>query len=203
LIANLLRILAPVAMMLVAACAPGQTSLPMSSGVGLNANADYLIGPGDQLNIFVWRNPELTVTLPVRPDGKVSMPLVEDVVAVGTTPTILARTIETRLKPYVVDPHVTVIVQGFVGAQQVRVIGEAAQPRAVPYRADMTVLDVMIVAGGLTKFAAGNRAVIVRTIDDKPQSFPVRLDSLIKDGEVKYNVPMQPGDILIIPQTYF
>jgi len=203
LISKLSRTFAPVALMLVAACAPDLSTLPMSSGAGVSSTADYLVGPGDQLNIFVWRNPELTVTLPVRPDGKISMPLVEDVVAVGTTPTALARTIETRLKPFVVDPHVTVIVQGFVGAQQVRVIGEAAQPRAVPYRADMTVLDVMIVAGGLTKFAAGNRAVIVRVIEDKPQSFPVRLDSLIKDGEVKYNVPMQPGDILIIPQTYF
>jgi polysaccharide export outer membrane protein len=203
LILKLIRTFAPVTLLLVGACAPDLSTLPMSSGAGSSAVLEYLVGPGDQLNVFVWRNPELTVTLPVRPDGKISMPLVEDVVAVGTTPTALARTIETRLKPFVVDPHVTVIVQGFVGAQQVRVIGEAAQPRAIPYRVDMTVLDVMIIAGGLTKFAAGNRAVIVRIVDDKPQSFPVRLDSLIKDGEVKYNVPMQPGDILIIPQTYF
>ncbi len=166
---------------------------------------EYLIGPGDSLNIFVWRNPELSTTVPVRPDGKISVPLVEDVVAVGKTPTQLARDLEERLKKFVRDPIVTVITTGFVGdfSQQVRVIGEAAQPRAVPYREHMSLLDVMIQVGGTTKFAAGNRAVLVRTINGEQHSYPVYLDSLIKDGDVRYNFPMQPGDILIIPQSAF
>jgi len=166
---------------------------------------EYLIGPGDSLNIFVWRNPELSATVPVRPDGKISVPLVEDVVAVGKTPTQLGRDLEERLKKFVRDPIVTVITTGFVGdfTQQVRVIGEAAQPRAVPYREHMTLLDVMIQVGGLTKFAAGNDAVLVRRINGSQNSYGAKLDRLIKDGDVRYNFDMQPGDILIIPQSAF
>jgi len=147
----------------------------------------------------------LSATVPVRPDGKISTPLVEDVDAVGKTPTQLARDIETRLKKFVRDPIVTVIIQNFVGDfdQQVRVIGEATDPRAVPYRDKMTLLDVMIQVGGLTKYAAGNRAVVVRKIKGQQETFPVELDSLIKYGDVRYNFPMQPGDILIIPQSNF
>ena len=182
------------------------TSLPPSnSTVDHRDDANYLIGPGDKLNIFVWRSPELSVTVPVRPDGKISVPLVEDMVAIGKTPTQLAREIEKALTKYVQDPKVTVITESFVGpfSQQVRVIGEAAQPRAVPYRANMTLLDVMIEVGGLTKFAAGDRAVIVRRVKGVQNSYTVKLDSLIKDGDVSYNVRLQPGDILIIPQSYF
>jgi polysaccharide biosynthesis/export protein len=190
-----------------AGCTAAPTPIPMAGETSNDPAAnDYQIGPGDTLNVFVWRNPELSLpSVPVRPDGKISIPLVEDIDAVGKTPSNLAREIEAKLKPYVLDPRVTIIVQHFVGpfGQQIRVIGEAAQPRAVSYRANLTVLDVMIEVGGLTKFAAGNRAVVVRTIDGKQQSYPVRLDSLIKDGDVRYNVPMQPGDILIIPQSYF
>jgi polysaccharide export outer membrane protein len=165
----------------------------------------YQIGPGDELNIFVWRNPDLTSKVPVRPDGKISIPLVEDVSAIGKTPSVLARELEAKLRAYVKDPIVTVIVSQFIGAysQQVRVIGEAAQPRAIPYRANMSVLDVMIEVGGLTKFASGDRAVIMRTIDGRQESVPVHLDSLIKDGDVAANIAMRPGDILIIPQRYF
>lgn len=195
------------ALAVLAGCSAGPT-LPSASGAAgpnTGASGEYVIGPGDNLNIFVWRNPELSLTVPVRPDGRVSIPLVEDVPAVGKTPTDLARDFEARLKPFVKDPIVTVIATGFVGpfTQQVRVIGEAAQPRAIPYRANMTVLDVMIEVGGLTKFAAGNRAVIVRAADGKEETHTVHLGSLIRDGDVDDNVYMQPGDILIIPQSYF
>jgi len=178
-----------------------ETSLPPAQ-----PNADtYLIGPGDDLNIFVWRNPDLSTHIPVRPDGKISIPLVEDVTAIGKTPTTLAREIEEKLRAYVKDPIVTVIVSQFVGpfAQQVRVIGEAAQPRAIPYRRNMSLLDVVIEVGGLTRFAAGDRAIIVRTLNGKQEDIKVHLADLVNDGDVKENVAMQPGDILIIPQRYF
>ncbi len=166
---------------------------------------DYLIGPGDQVEIFVWRNPELSRTLPVRPDGRISVPLIEDLPAAGKTPTALARDIESVLKQYVQNPIVTVIVTGFVGPfnQQVRVVGEATQPQALPYREKMTVLDVMISVGGLTEFAAGNRAVVVRQGGGGEQSFRVRLDDLLRDGDVSANVALLPGDVLIIPQSWF
>jgi polysaccharide export outer membrane protein len=166
---------------------------------------DYLIGPGDNLQIFVWRNPELTATVPVRPDGRISVPLVEDMPAVGKTPTTLARDLEGVLKQYVQEPIVNVIVTGFVGpfAQQVRVVGEAAKPQAIPYRANMSLLDVMIEVGGLTRFASGNRTMIFRRVDGKDIEERVRLDDLLKDGDVTANVKMLPGDILIIPQSYF
>ena len=168
-------------------------------------SAEYLIGPGDSLNIFVWRNPELSINAPVRPDGRISIPLVEDVVAVGKTPTILAREIEDRLSKYVTSPIVTVMANQFVGpfAQQVRVIGEAITPRALPYRANMTVLDAMIEVGGLTKYAAGNRAILIRTVNDVQETYTLHLNSLINNGNVQDNVALAPGDILIIPQTYF
>ena len=166
---------------------------------------DYLIGPGDTLQVFVWRNPELTITVPVRPDGRISVPLVEDMPAIGKTPTTLARDLEQVLKQYVQEPIVNVIVTGFVGpfAQQVRVVGEAAKPQAIPFRANMSVLDVMIDVGGLTRYASGNRAVIVRRVDGKEVEERVRLDDLLKDGDVSANVKMLPGDILIVPQSYF
>lgn len=144
--------------------------------------------------------------MPVRPDGRLSIPLVEDVVAIGKTPTQLARELEQRLSKYIKEPVVTVIAEGFVGpfTEQVRVIGEAAQPRALPYRTDMTVLDAMIEVGGLTRYAAGNDSVIVRTAaNGKQTTYSVHLDSLIRDGEVSSNVALQPGDILIIPQRLF
>lgn len=165
----------------------------------------YLIGPGDNVNIFVWRQPELSSTVPVRPDGKITTPLVEDLPASGKTPTRLARDMEKVLRTYIRDPVVTVIVTGFVGpySQQVRVIGEATNPQAIPYREDMTVLDVMIAVGGLTEFAAGNRASIVRKVDGKSRQFGVRLSDLVKDGDIGANVPVRPGDTLIIPESWF
>jgi len=187
-----------------AGCQYGPSLPPAPPGSALPA-AEYQIGPGDSLNIFVWRNPELSIDVPVRPDGRISIPLVEDVVAAGTTPTMLAREVEKRLSKYVTNPIVTVMPKSFVGpfAQQVRVIGEAATPKALPYRANMTVLDAMIEVGGLTKYAAGDRATLVRTVNDVQESHAVHLNSLIKDGDIESNVALAPGDILIIPQTYF
>jgi polysaccharide export outer membrane protein len=165
----------------------------------------YIIGPGDSLDIFVRDNPTLSTTVPVRPDGRISIPLVQSIVAAGKTPDELAADLEKELGRYIREPLVTVIVKSFVGAysQQVRVVGQAATPKAVPYRSGMTVLDVMIEVGGLTKFASGNNAKIIRHLSDgKEQTIPVRLGDLM-NGTIKYNVVMQPGDILIIPQSLF
>ena len=183
----------------------GAPELPPAPPASSLPSAEYRIGPGDSLNIFVWRNPELTVTVPVRPDGRVSIPLVEDVIAIGKTPTALAREYEQRLAKYIKEPLVTVIVEGFVGPipEQVRIIGEASQPRSLPYRADMTLLDAMIAVGGLTKYAAGDDSVIIRTVNGAQNTYSVHLSSLIRDGDVASNVALQPGDILIIPQRLF
>ena len=183
----------------------GGPPLPPAPPASALPSSEYIIGPGDKLNIFVWRNPELSVTVEVRPDGRLSIPLVNDVVAIGKTPTQLGQELEQRLAKYIKEPVVTVIAEGFVGPfnEQVRVIGEAAQPRALPYRTDMTVLDAMIEVGGLTRYAAGNDAVLVRTADGKQQTYSVHLDDLIQDGDVADNVALQPGDILIIPQRLF
>jgi polysaccharide biosynthesis/export protein len=188
----------------VAGCG-GSPELPPAPPASSLPSAEYRIGPGDSLNIFVWRNPELTVSVPVRPDGRVSIPLVEDVVAIGKTPTALAREYEQRLAKYIREPLVTVIVTNFVGPipDQIRIIGEAAQPRSLPYRADMTVLDAMIAVGGLTRYAAGNDSVIIRTANGQQTTYAVHLSSLIRDGDVLSNVALQPGDILIIPQRLF
>lgn len=181
--------------------------LPGAASAGLSdpSMENYLIGPGDELDIFVWRNADLTTKVPVRPDGKISIPLVDDVIAVGKTPSMLSREIEERLKAYIKDPIVTVIVSNFVGpfSQQVRVIGEATQPRAIPYRANMTMLDVMIEVGGLTRFAAGDRSVVVRNFNGRKETIKAHLDGLVKDGDVTDNIAMRPGDIVIIPQRYF
>ncbi len=179
--------------------------LPPAPPASALPSAQYIIGPGDTLSIFVWRNPELSTSVPVRPDGRMTIPLVEDIVATGKTPTALARELEQRLAKYIKEPIVTVIATGFVGpfTEQVRIIGEAETPRAIPYRADMTVLDAMIAVGGLTRYAAGDDSVIVRTTGGKQYTYAVHLDSLIRDGDVSSNVALQPGDILIIPQRLF
>ena len=198
------RAIAAVFVLIVTGCG-GAPPLPPAPPASSLPSAEYRIGPGDALNIFVWRNPELTLTLPVRPDGRLSIPLVEDVVAIGKSPTTLAREFEERLSKYVKEPLVTVIVESFVGPipEQIRVIGEAAQPRALPYRADMTLLDLMIAVGGLTKYAAGNDSVIVRTAQGEQNTYSVHLNSLIRDGDIESNVALRPGDILIIPQRLF
>jgi polysaccharide export outer membrane protein len=169
------------------------------------AATDYLIGPGDTLSIVVWRNPEVSQGVPVRPDGKITTPLVEDLQASGKTSTELARDIEKALSKFIQQPVVTVIVTGFVGvySEQIKVIGQAARPQALPYRRDMSLLDVMIAVGGVTDFAAGNRAILLRTVDGKQQKLTVRLNDLIKDGDISANLPMRPGDVLVVPESYF
>lgn len=165
---------------------------------------NYIVGPGDNVNIFVWRNQEVSMSVPVRPDGKITTPLVEDLQASGKTPSALARDIEKILSAYIKDPAVTVIVTGFIGSydQQIRVVGEAAKPQSLSYRTRMTLLDVMIAVGGLTEFAAGNRTTLVRRINGQEQKYQIRVDDLIKDGDISANVYMLPGDVLIIPESW-
>lgn len=165
----------------------------------------YIIGSGDSLEIYVRDNPGVSTSVPVRPDGRISIPLVQSIQAAGKTPEELASDLEKALSQYIRSPLVTVIVKNFVGAysQQVRVVGQAAKPRALSYRSGMTLLDAMIDVGGLTKFAAGNDAKVVRHLPDGTQkTIPVRLDDLM-NGDIKYNMPLRPGDILIIPQSLF
>jgi len=181
------------------------TAYPPLGQSGHAVDPPYLVGPGDMLNVVVWRSPELSVTAPVRPDGKFTTPLVEDLQASGKTTTEIAREIEQALSRYVQKPVVTVMVTNFAGpySQQVRVIGEVARPQALAYRQRMTLLDVMIAVGGLTDFAAGNRASIQRNEEGKSQQFGVRLQDLMRGGDLSANVEMRPGDVLVIPQSYF
>lgn len=174
--------------------APGQAATP---------EYNYLIGPLDTINIVVWRNPDLSTSVPIRPDGKVSVPLVEDLPVLGKDATQLARDIEKRLAKFIRDPVVTVIVTSFNGpySEQIRVVGEAAKPQALAYRQKMTLLDVMIAVGGLTDFADGNNASILRTQEGK--QYRVRLKDLVRGGDVSANVEVKPGDVLIIPQSWF
>jgi len=165
----------------------------------------YKIGPGDVINIFVWGNPDVSIEVSIRPDGKVSSPLVEDMVAIGKTPTQLARDIEKVLFTFIKQPTVTVIVKQFGGLynQQIRVVGEASQPQGLPYREKMSLLDVMIAVNGLTEFAAGNKAKISRMVNGQKQVINVRLEDLLKSGDISANTEMRPGDILIIPESWF
>lgn len=176
---------------------------PPSEGAGTDPS--YIIGPGDTVQVFVWRNPELSVTVPVRPDGKISTPLVEDMVAVGRTPSQLARDIEKVLADYVRSPQVNIIVTNPVSTfSQIKVIGEVAKPQSIPYREGLTVLDVVLAVGGLTEFAAGNRAKIIRKNSSGQQTeIKVRLESLVRKGKIDQNVDVQPGDVLMVPPSIF
>lgn len=182
----------------------GATQPPITDA-GPQVVVPYLVGPGDTLNIVVWRSPELSVIIPVRPDGRITTPLVEDLQASGKTATQIAREIEKGLSRYVQSPVVTVIVTSFAApySQQVRVIGEATKPQALAYRENMTLLDVMIAVGGITDFAAGNKATILRNEGGKTRQFGVLLTDLIRKGDLSANVQMRPGDILVIPQSFF
>jgi polysaccharide biosynthesis/export protein len=185
-----------------AGCA--SSNLPPAPAKAATPTYTYQIGPGDSLNINVWRHPELSTTVPVRPDGKFSTPLVEDIVALGKTPADLAREIEGRLTKYVREPSVTVSVASFVGnaSEQVRVVGQAAKPAAINYKQGMTLLDVMILVGGITENAAGNRATLIRQTENNKQ-YNVRLRDLLKGGDVSANVEVLPGDVILIPESYF
>jgi len=199
-----LRCLVAVTAIMVAACS-SQTKVMDVQLPDSAPPTEYRIGPGDTLQVFVWNQPDLTVTVPVRPDGMISTPLIEGVPAAGKTAPQLARDLEVALGEFVRNPKVSVMVTTFVGAygDQIRVVGQAGKPQSLPYRANMTVLDVMIAVGGLAEFAAGNRAVIVRQEGDKQLRIPVRLQDLMNDGDIGANVSMRPGDVLIIPETRF
>lgn len=189
---------------LLSACAWTGSKYPAAPVSASVEDYSYVIGAGDALNIIVWRNPELSMSVPVRPDGKVATPLIDELMVQGKTSIQVAREVEKQLSKYVRDPVVTVIVTGFVGpySEQIRVVGEAARPQFLPYKQKMTVLDVMIAVGGLTDFAAGNDATILRSAEGNKQ-YLVRLKDLIKRGDMSANVEMRPGDILIIPQSFF
>lgn len=186
-----------------AAC--GGNVRPADPAADAGVQNEYRIGAGDALNVFVFNHPDLSRDVPVRPDGFISTPLVEDMHAAGKTPTELARDMEKALADYVRSPKVNIIVTTFVGGfgDQVRVVGQAARPQALPYRSGMTVLDVVIAVGGLAEFAAGNRAKLVRRIDGKEVTYKVKLDDLIHKGDITANIPVRPGDVLIIPESRF
>jgi polysaccharide export outer membrane protein len=168
------------------------------------ADNDYIIGPGDTLQVFVWRNPELSVSVPVRPDGKISTPLVEDMVAVGKTSPQLARDMEKVLSEYVRSPKVNIIVTTAASAYSlVKVVGQVVHPQALPYREGMTVLDAVLEVGGLGQFASGNRARVVRVVNGQETVIHVKLDNLVNGGDVKENIPLKPGDVLVVPQSIF
>jgi polysaccharide export outer membrane protein len=180
--------------------APVQTPLPAAPTV----TPDYIIGPGDELQIFVWRDPELTATVPVRPDGKITTPLVEDMPAVGKTPLTLARDIEKVLSVYVKSPQVNVVVTKPASVfSQVKVIGQVLHPAAVPYREGMTVLDAVLAVGGLANFAAGNRSHIVRMVQGRETQLAVKLEALVNKGDMRQNLPLKPGDVLVVPESRF
>jgi polysaccharide export outer membrane protein len=197
----LAKLTAAAAIMLIGVCGLAGAAAAQPSG----DVSKYVIGPGDQLQVSVWHNPELSTTVPVRPDGRISTPLVTDIVAAGRTPEELGHDLEARLKKYVSDPLVTVIVTSFVGpySQQVRIVGEATTPKSLPYMAHMTVLDAMIAVGGLTPYASGNRAKLVRKTGGKEVDTTLRLSDLLKSGDMSANSELQPGDIIIIPQSFF
>lgn len=188
---------------LLAACSstPDYPPAPVSAAT---PDYRYIIGAGDSVTVFVWRNPEVTTTVPVRPDGRIAAPLIDEIMAQGKTPKELARDVEQELSKFIVDPQVTILVGGFVGpySEQIRVVGEAAKPQFLSYKQNMTLLDVMIAVGGITDFADGNKATILRTSEGNKQ-YSVRLRDLIRRGDVSANVDMKPGDILIIPQSLF
>lgn len=178
--------------------------LPVATG-DAQYSTRYRIAPGDSVQIFVWRNPEVSTNVPVRPDGLLSAPLLEEIPAAGKTPAELARDLEQELSTYLRDPLVTVIVNGFVGTfrEQIRVLGEAAQPTALLYKDSMTLLDLMVAVGGLTQYADGNNATLVRMVDGEQKQFRLRIDDLVREGDISANVDMRPGDIVIIPEAWF
>lgn len=168
---------------------------------------EYLIGPLDTLNIFVWRNPELGAKVQVRPDGRITTPLISDMPAVGKTPAMLAADMKLALGEYIKDPIVSVIVENFSGtfSQQVRIVGATEKPASLPYRANMTLLDAMIAVGGLSEYAAGNRARLVRydRVTGKQREYDLRINNLLKNGDSRANVRLEPGDVIIIPESMF
>ena len=193
-------------LLFLAGCSTNQVANELPSALG---NAEhttrYKIAPGDTLEVFVWRNPEVSTSVTVRPDGLMTAPLLEEIPAAGKTPQELSRDVEKHLSTYLRDPLVTIIASGFQGTykEKIRVVGEAAEPKSILYRDSMTLLDLIIEVGGITEFAAGNNTVIVRTENGQQTEYRVRVDDLIRDGDISANVDMKPGDIVIIPEAWF
>ena len=205
------RVLLPAGWLAIAPLIIGcRSSLPLESpptpsqAAAKAVGNDYIIGPGDTLEVFVWRNPELSVTIPVRPDGKISTPLVENMVAIGKTPLQLGHDIEGVLAEYVRSPKVNIIVTTAASAfSLVKVVGQVVHPQALPYREGMTVLDAILAVGGLGQFASGNRARIVRVEHGQQTTIHVTLADLVNSGDVRENMPLKPGDVLVVPQSMF
>lgn len=184
-------------------CATAQ-DLPAAAAPEPSSSDEYIIGPGDTLQVYVWRNEDLTTTVPVRPDGKISTPLVEDMVAVGKTPSQLARDIETVLAEYIRQPKVNIIVNTAVSTfSQVKVIGQVTTPQAIPFREGMTVMDAVLAVGGLATYAAGNRSKLVRVEGGRQTEIRVRLSDLVNKGDLSQNLPLRPGDVIVVPESRF
>jgi polysaccharide export outer membrane protein len=198
-----MKALVPIFVLTLALCACASKRSLQECNVPSEALPEYVIGAGDTLDVFVWRNPDLSVTIPVRPDGRVSMPLVEDMVAVGKTPAALARDIEGKLNQFIREPIVNIIVRSTGGASQIQVVGSVRTPLSLPYREGMRVLDAVVAVGGLDQFAAGNRATIVRTVDQRTLECRIKLSSLINDGDISQNVELRAGDVVIVPESNF
>ena len=199
--------LAAILLSLVVGACSGPETLPTAPVVSKEEQdaLPYRIGSDDSLSLFVWRNNELSTSVSVRPDGKITIPLIEDLPATGKTPTELARDVEKQLAKYIQDPIVTIMVQRFVGpfADRIRIVGEAARPQALPYRSTMTLLDVMISVGGITEFAAGNRATITRITDGAQKTYRIYIDDLLRSGDMSANVKILPGDVIVVPEAWF
>lgn len=193
-----------ITIMLITGCGSSKSTIDSVPAAKTSSVNEYVIGPGDNLQIFVWQHPDVSVTIPVRPDGRISTPLIEDMQAVGKTPSQLARDMEAALSEFIRSPTVNVIVTGFIGTfdMQIRVVGQAALPQAIPYKDDMTLLDVMIAVGGLSENASGNRSKIIRKQNGKTIEIQARIKDLLNDGKISANIKMQPGDIVIIPKSW-
>ena len=199
-------------MLVLLASGCGYPPLSQEEDAIIPSDYTYIIGPGDSVNIFVWGNPDISTTASVRPDGKITIPLAEDLLASGKTPSQLARAMEKALSKYVRDPQVVIMVSGGQGvySQQVRILGQLGgggsshySAKAFPYKKDMTLLDLVIQIGGLGQFADGNRASIIRNIDGEPQHFGIRIDDLVDNADLTANIKILPGDIIIIPESFF
>lgn len=187
-----------------AACGTVSAQVPALAPPAAADDNEYVIGPGDSLQVYVWRNPELTTTVPVRPDGKISTPLVEDMVAVGKTPSQLARDIEAVLAEYIRQPQVNIIVSTAVSTfSQVKVIGQVTNPQAIAYREGMTVMDAVLAAGGLGPYAAGNRSKLVRAEGGSSREFRLKLSDLLNKGDLSQNLALKPGDVIVVPESRF
>lgn len=200
-----IRLLA-IASLIALAPETGHAQATAAPAAAASEQPDYLIGVGDVLHVFVWKNPELTTDVPVRPDGKITTPLVQDLRAQGKTSSQLAADLRDALSRYIQDPNITVVIKSFAApsnAAAIRVVGAAVTPKTVPYRVGLTVLDVMIDVGGLNTFANGNRAMLIRQENGSYHEYPLHLADLVEGGDLKANRALMPGDVVRIPERWF